>query len=502
LFEADALLWNNETVSNEITQEKFKSPSNELSTREPGNGSDLPRLAENPLSEREMEVATLLVTGASNNEIAEQLVISPHTVKVHLRNIYEKLAVSSRTEASMLLLQQGWMTLPGVEQAAPPVVAEAAPPDPEPLADTVGTPFAWQLPYLLGALLLVLGILLLPVISTPGATALSNLLSDGPSNVLAQPSINVMPRWESRTPLPTARSRFALVATDNGKLYAIGGEGADAVPFSAVDSYDLSVNEWKPVAALPSPLANLAAAVWGDEIFVAGGAMPAVEDSAARTLSRDLWRYTIPKDRWQLAGQLPLPLAGASLIATEDALYLLGGWDGQTMHAEIWRVALSAQMEAVAAGDWQVVTEMAVPRAFGGAVFVRDAIYVAGGYDGQRELAVTGRYLIESEKWEELPSLSTPRGGVQLLYDDLAVFAVGGGWTQPVNTIERFDPATGIWSHFPSPIEQEWRHLGAAASKNGYLYLIGGWSDSYLTTHLHYQSSFRTFLPATQNKDE
>ena len=52
-----------------------------------------------PLSAREIEVLTLIAEGLTNREIAERLVISLGTVKVHTRNIYGKLGVSNRTHA-------------------------------------------------------------------------------------------------------------------------------------------------------------------------------------------------------------------------------------------------------------------------------------------------------------------------------------------------------------------------------------------------------------------
>ncbi len=52
-----------------------------------------------PLSEREIEVLEWMAAGLTNQEIAEQLIISPHTVKTHTRNIYAKLDVSNRTLA-------------------------------------------------------------------------------------------------------------------------------------------------------------------------------------------------------------------------------------------------------------------------------------------------------------------------------------------------------------------------------------------------------------------
>jgi NarL family two-component system response regulator LiaR len=63
------------------------------------------------LTERELEVLQAAALGKSNKEIAEALVISAYTVQVHLRNIFGKLGVRSRTEAIAHALRQGWITL-------------------------------------------------------------------------------------------------------------------------------------------------------------------------------------------------------------------------------------------------------------------------------------------------------------------------------------------------------------------------------------------------------
>ena len=64
------------------------------------------------LSERELELLKLLATGLSNKEIAAQLFLSLNTVKVHLRNIFAKLGVQSRTEATLVAIQRGYVSVP------------------------------------------------------------------------------------------------------------------------------------------------------------------------------------------------------------------------------------------------------------------------------------------------------------------------------------------------------------------------------------------------------
>jgi ATP/maltotriose-dependent transcriptional regulator MalT len=65
----------------------------------PGTGQSADWLLIDPLSVRELEVLRLMAAGLSNAEIAQALYIALATVKVHSRNIFSKLNVSSRTQA-------------------------------------------------------------------------------------------------------------------------------------------------------------------------------------------------------------------------------------------------------------------------------------------------------------------------------------------------------------------------------------------------------------------
>jgi DNA-binding NarL/FixJ family response regulator len=87
-------------ASSEIELVKHQPSSAFSATRRsrPASGQGLSRLEE-LLTKRELEVLTLLSTGATNDRIAERLVISSDTVKSHVKHILRKLRAENRAEA-------------------------------------------------------------------------------------------------------------------------------------------------------------------------------------------------------------------------------------------------------------------------------------------------------------------------------------------------------------------------------------------------------------------
>ncbi|MHB8186573.1 MAG: response regulator [Dermatophilaceae bacterium] len=76
-------------------------------------GTDQPAFQR--LSERESEVLTSVARGAANKEIARSMGLSVRTVEAHLRSIFAKLQVGSRTEAVVFAVKAGLLRLEEVE---------------------------------------------------------------------------------------------------------------------------------------------------------------------------------------------------------------------------------------------------------------------------------------------------------------------------------------------------------------------------------------------------
>ena len=72
-----------------------------------------------PLTARELEILRAVAEGHTNARIGRQLWVTEQTVKFHLSNIYRKLGVSNRTEASRYALMNGLVALPGRTAPAP-----------------------------------------------------------------------------------------------------------------------------------------------------------------------------------------------------------------------------------------------------------------------------------------------------------------------------------------------------------------------------------------------
>ena len=66
------------------------------------------------LTERELNVISLVTQGFTNNQIANNLHISVHTVKAHLEAIYEKFSVSNRVQAAIKAVAIGLIDLQGL----------------------------------------------------------------------------------------------------------------------------------------------------------------------------------------------------------------------------------------------------------------------------------------------------------------------------------------------------------------------------------------------------
>jgi DNA-binding CsgD family transcriptional regulator/N-acetylneuraminic acid mutarotase len=430
-----------------------------------------------PLSEREMEVIRLVADGATNRQIARALTISVNTVKIHLRNIFEKLDVQSRTEAALYAVREGWVAV-----APPTVEAEAAESVEEGSVERIS--LAKRVTFVVAALL----VFVVAFFPQAGVTSPSSEVSDDFTNRPAargQSAVRFeVSRWVSRAQMPTPRERLA-VAVHEDKIYAIAGDTPSGVT-GVVEIYNPDDNIWAIGTPKRTPVSNLAAAVVDGLIYVPGGYNSAGEVVTTTEV------YDPANDTWGTRAPLPAPLCAYAIAAVDGKLFVFGGWDGDSYVASVYEYDPLED-------EWTAKTAMSTARGFAAAGVVEDKIYVVGGYDGRTEFALCEEYDPAEDDgtgvpWTIKAPMSVGRGGLGVAVVGKNLYAVGGGWQSYLVYNERYNPDTNTWANFETPITAEWRNLGVAATE-AKIYAIGGYSGDYLSDNQEYQALFHLYLP-------
>lgn len=263
----------------------------------------------NTLTPREMEILALIAEGKTNKEIASKLFISVNTVKVHISNIFQKIEVSSRTEATLYAIEKGIITpaLPIENQDTTTQSIE----EEEPLAEKDN-----PLKRMLVPILSLLGILVIAMVIL--AVTRQNKPEESSSSLMVNFSAD--DRWLSYNALNTPRSNLTAVVYDS-QIYAIGGDLKEGVS-GDTEMYLRNENKWTSLQDKPTPVTDVTAILIGERIYVPGG--KTVDGEVT-----DIFEVYDPRQNsWEERANLPVGLSDYGLAAFGGYLYLFGGWNG------------------------------------------------------------------------------------------------------------------------------------------------------------------------------
>jgi N-acetylneuraminic acid mutarotase len=271
--------------------------------------------------------------------------------------------------------------------------------------------------------------------------------------------------WRALRDAGLARTEVAVARVGDYAYVAGGYESRTRQTTAAVERYDLRRNRWRRVADMPLALNHPAAAAWRGRLYVVGGYTGAGGGLAGESAA--LLRYDPARDRWSRLPPMPTPRAALAVGVIGNRLYAAGGAAGG-------RALTTLEVFDLRRRRWRSGPPLRVAREhLAGAVSGRAFYVLAGRAAGRGNFAVAERYVPATRRWERLPAMRKPRGGI-------AAAAVGGdvvvlGGEEAAGTIaavERYQPARRRWTMLPAMRTP--RHGLGAVAWRGNVYAIEG----------------------------
>ncbi len=456
---------------------------------------------ETELSDREQEILKLVATGVSNKEIAQKLVISPNTVKVHLRNIFAKIGVVSRTEATLYAINHGYVATNLVQTPTAKLMGDQG----EVLAgqsitgNYIERPDGWTaIPVGTGSFaekrwrdgpkwlwITLLSAVILIIIGLAYGIRQSFLIKPSANN----PAPVNSQRWSTHKPMTIPRAGEAAVVYNNG-IYVMGGESAEGI--TALSSlYAPDTDSWVDVPSMPVAVTDISAGVLGRKIYIPGGKM------ASEKISDTLQVFDPQANSWDDSIHLPIRLSGYALAVYEGKLFIFGGWDGTKYLSSVY--SYNPDID-----QWNQQVDMPTSRAYAEAAVVDNQIFVMGGFDGKKAQTVNEVFTPDSPKpWQEFSPLPEARYGFGVANLVDTIYLIGGMSHPETNPAIgenlmplEFIPSTGLWVITDNPGLPFGTDL-VMVPFGRLIYILGGRNKNGITNQvISYLAIYTVAIPA------
>jgi DNA-binding CsgD family transcriptional regulator len=433
----------------------------------------------NDLSERELEILRLVAGGASNKQIAHALTISTNTVKVHLRNIFNKIEVASRTEAAMFAVRSGLVQAGGTAFEGQIAEKEGGKLTDSELSSDYTKKIGLRRLILISIPVVILIVVFLAI--NNGRS------SEAPLQATASPAVvQSLTRWQEGVNMPTRRSGMAVAVFEN-QIYAVGGETIDGVT-GVVERYNPQTRVWETLQEKPHPVSDISAAVIGGRVYIPGGRQ------ANREIISHLEIYDPRQNTWELGAPLPFPISAYAMVAFEGKLFIFGGEneDGYLSSVLVYDPSRD---------EWDEIEAMPTKRAYAGAAVAAGKIFVIGGFDGQKALAEVEIFMPGLMNGDESPwivgeSLEEGRYklGVTSLADLIYIFGGAGDTINLDNTFQSLT-LTNNWIPIEVDFNYPWISMGLVPIETKIFILGGKIDDEPSGSVLEYQAIYTILIP-------
>jgi Kelch motif len=265
--------------------------------------------------------------------------------------------------------------------------------------------------------------------------------------------------WTRLAAAPSARTEVAAAVAGTA-VYLAGGFRADGGTVATVEVFDTVTGRWSAGPDLPVAVNHAMATTVDGTVYAFGGHLDGGGHSAAA--------YRLEAGGWRRLADLPEGRGAGTAVAAGSTVYVAGG----VGHGG---VAGDMLVYDTAADRWSTAPGPPTPRehlgggAFGGLVYT-----VGGRRAGAGNLAAFEAYDPAAGRWTTLPDLPTPRGGLAAAVTCSGhLVAVGGEASATFPEAEAYDVRAGTWSALP-PLPTPRHGLGVVAVGQTLYTLSGG----------------------------